>query len=341
MSRIGRNFISGLRLLCAASTMLSIATSHAATVIWTADSKDFASDGATSEAVESLKKSPINRSPVLNEAAREEALLAIVTYQGYKARLTELLSRGTSDLDAKITADIGALTSALMAHDPREIRKLSDDMMGIYNYVAGAHSFLSSVLTPDNPHGVYDGDEILIDMRPEHEQAFLEKYARPEKANQIQADFKVALGKAIDRLQKDQAEARLIIPRLQRLSDAWTERKSALEKAIEDSSTAGKVAGQLWVIIAAFCTFALAIFWVVRKFAEEIQLELVASGQIVQFATVMMILIVVCVLGMSGILQENTLGTLLGGVGGYVLSQGVGRAAARKATNAASKKKGS
>jgi hypothetical protein len=32
-------------------------------------------------------------------------------------------------------------------------------------------------------------------------------------------------------------------------------------------------------------------------------------------------------LGLSGIIQETTLGTLLGGLGGYVLSQGVGRAA--------------
>lgn len=36
-------------------------------------------------------------------------------------------------------------------------------------------------------------------------------------------------------------------------------------------------------------------------------------------------------LGLSGVLNEDTLGTLLGGIGGYVLSQGVGRAAAHRA----------
>ncbi len=34
-------------------------------------------------------------------------------------------------------------------------------------------------------------------------------------------------------------------------------------------------------------------------------------------------------LGLASILKENTLGTLLGGIAGYVLSQGVGRAAAQ------------
>lgn len=36
-------------------------------------------------------------------------------------------------------------------------------------------------------------------------------------------------------------------------------------------------------------------------------------------------------LGLAGLLTENTLGTLLGGIGGYVLSQGIGRSAARAA----------
>ena len=45
----------------------------------------------------------------------------------------------------------------------------------------------------------------------------------------------------------------------------------------------------------------------------------------------MVLLIIICVLGISEILKENTLGTLLGGIGGYVLSQGVGRAARHEA----------
>lgn len=46
--------------------------------------------------------------------------------------------------------------------------------------------------------------------------------------------------------------------------------------------------------------------------------------------TVMILLSVIMALGLAGILKENTLGTLLGGIAGYVLAQGVGRAAARE-----------
>jgi hypothetical protein len=47
---------------------------------------------------------------------------------------------------------------------------------------------------------------------------------------------------------------------------------------------------------------------------------------------VMILLSVVMALGLAGILKENTLGTLLGGIAGYVLSQGVGKAAAAAVT---------
>ena len=43
----------------------------------------------------------------------------------------------------------------------------------------------------------------------------------------------------------------------------------------------------------------------------------------------MILLSVIMALGLANILKENTLGTLLGGIAGYVLSQGVGRAAAQ------------
>ncbi len=36
-------------------------------------------------------------------------------------------------------------------------------------------------------------------------------------------------------------------------------------------------------------------------------------------------------LGLSGLITENTLGTLLGGVAGYVLSQGIGAARSKAA----------
>ena len=70
----------------------------------------------------------------------------------------------------------------------------------------------------------------------------------------------------------------------------------------------------------------------IKQFTTEIQHEWVASGQAIQFVTVMILLSSVMALGLAKVIQENTLGTLLGGIAGYVLAQGVGRAAAREAS---------
>ena len=59
-------------------------------------------------------------------------------------------------------------------------------------------------------------------------------------------------------------------------------------------------------------------------------MEWVASGQVIQFVTVMILLSVIMALGLAGLILENTLGALLGGIGGYILSQGVGRSVARR-----------
>jgi membrane protein YqaA with SNARE-associated domain len=63
-------------------------------------------------------------------------------------------------------------------------------------------------------------------------------------------------------------------------------------------------------------------------------MEWVASGQVIQFTTVMILLSALMALGLTQILTEQTLGTLLGGLAGYVLAQGVGRATARATLNA-------
>ena len=107
--------------------------------------------------------------------------------------------------------------------------------------------------------------------------------------------------------------------RLKKLNDALTQQKQAYDilKALP------------WIVIL-LCIFSTAVLFAVRFFSREIQLELVSSGQVIQFPTVMALLVVVVALGLPGILKENTLAALLGGIGGYVLSQGVGRAAARE-----------
>lgn len=85
--------------------------------------------------------------------------------------------------------------------------------------------------------------------------------------------------------------------------------------------------------------FSIGAILAVKLFPEAIQIEWVASGQVIQFVTVMILLSVIMALGLAGIFKENTLGTLLGGIAGYVLAQGVGRAAAREVTRGAQSSK--
>jgi NTP pyrophosphatase (non-canonical NTP hydrolase) len=93
----------------------------------------------------------------------------------------------------------------------------------------------------------------------------------------------------------------------------------------------GEIGEKLWLVILVIGALGTGTILAVRLFESSIQIEWVASGQVTQFVTVMMLLSVIFGLGLSDVLKEETLGTLLGGVAGYVLSQGVGRAAAREA----------
>lgn len=113
------------------------------------------------------------------------------------------------------------------------------------------------------------------------------------------------------------------------LLDLLQKRKDIIEKRLSEQSTKSGLANNLWAVIAAIGFFGLGAIIAVRCFDEKIQMEWVISGQVIQFVTVMILLSVIMALGLAGILKENTLGTLLGGVAGYVLAQGVGRAAAR------------
>jgi hypothetical protein len=81
------------------------------------------------------------------------------------------------------------------------------------------------------------------------------------------------------------------------------------------------------VIVAA----SITIIFGVRLFSDHLQMEWIASGQVSQFTTVMILLSCLMVLGLTNIVKEQVLWTLLGGIGGYVLARGVGRAASRSA----------
>lgn len=91
-----------------------------------------------------------------------------------------------------------------------------------------------------------------------------------------------------------------------------------------------KFADLRWLVLILGTVSVLAML-IVRSFPRGLQIDWVASGQIIQFMTVLIILIAILSLGINGILKEKTLGTLIAGVGGYVLAQGVGRASLRNA----------
>jgi len=107
------------------------------------------------------------------------------------------------------------------------------------------------------------------------------------------------------------------------------QRQSALVEKLNASSPSAQVGTYLWLIVLVLGLSGILTMLVVWLFDTSIQMEWVSSGQVIQFVTVMILLSVIMVLGLSNILKEETLGTLLGGIAGYVLAQGVGRAAAQ------------
>jgi multisubunit Na+/H+ antiporter MnhG subunit len=104
-----------------------------------------------------------------------------------------------------------------------------------------------------------------------------------------------------------------------------------LDEAAQTANTKMSLQSNLYVMILVIGLLSIATIGIIRWFPPDVMREWVESGQVIQFVTVMILLSVIMALGLAGLLTENTLGTLLGGIGGYVLSQGVGRSAARAA----------
>ncbi|WP_437672433.1 hypothetical protein [Sorangium sp. So ce131] len=114
-----------------------------------------------------------------------------------------------------------------------------------------------------------------------------------------------------------------------RLRDAWNNRFAELIEAQRklqgDVSAATDVSTKLPYLIGILGVFSLSIMVMVRRFPTDVQREWVRTGQVIQFLTVTIIIIVILALGLAGKLTQESLGTLLGAIGGYVLAQGVGR----------------
>lgn len=145
-----------------------------------------------------------------------------------------------------------------------------------------------------------------------------------EKLKTITADPDLAT--FIDKQQTQLAELKNVTDQL---LEALQKRRAALVTHNQVAETKQDIFQYLWVIIGVIGLLSIGTIFVIKSFPPELQQQWVASGQVIQFVTVMILLSVIMALGLASILKENTLGTLLGGIAGYVLSQGVGRAAAQ------------
>lgn len=146
-----------------------------------------------------------------------------------------------------------------------------------------------------------------------------------ELSKPTERDKLSSLGNGILDTAMKQIETQL--PIAQKIGDAWNKRYQRLVIAQRQISDTRR--SMLWIVLAV-CGFSCIILFGVKLFDEKSQMELIVSGQMIQFPTVMILLIVVVVLGLTGTVKENTLAALLGGIAGYVLSQGVGRQALRQ-----------
>jgi len=131
-----------------------------------------------------------------------------------------------------------------------------------------------------------------------------------------------------DKISKDRTEKLNMLNAVELEIDSYYIK---LNEAWQKSKTKMSLQTNLYLMILVIGLLSIATIAIIKWFPEDIMREWVESGQVIQFVTVMILLSVIMALGLAGLLSENTLGTLLGGIGGYVLSQGVGRSAARAA----------
>jgi hypothetical protein len=150
---------------------------------------------------------------------------------------------------------------------------------------------------------------------------FCAELGKPETLKNLQAKFNAGADKS-KQMAIDQVKW------ADMLAKAWGER---VQKLSEKTKPALRVTDKLTYLVLLLGLFGCGFLLLVKVFSPDIQLELVASGQIIQFPTVVILLVVLVILGLSEKIADTTLSALLGGIAGYVLSQGVGRATAREA----------
>ena len=305
----------------------------------TALNRAMTSDETVRAEVARIEKLPVPEPELLTDEIREAQAYARHYHQvqGYKPRLSE------TEIATAEAAARAASQKLLSAVEPCKADDVADAALAFSNArdklidVSAFNFFqqqrdmltpaeqramptITSVLSDDDANATQICGRLKTqDSRKRFATAVNDLITLARKANTFQSNEYTALGR-----------------HAKTLEEAWLNREAQLTPILRSKRVgADKLLNELPWYIGIFCVFGLALIAMVRLFEVDVQMEWVASGQVIQFATVMVLLIVIAALAIAKILSENTLGTLLGGVAGYVLSQGVGRAVARAAERAA------
>jgi hypothetical protein len=121
-------------------------------------------------------------------------------------------------------------------------------------------------------------------------------------------------------LKEVEADVQILDETLQTLKENRVELRSIASQ----NNTRDELRNNVYLLVGVIGLFGILSILSIYVFPDNVVMEWVSSGQVIQFVTVTILLSVVLSLGLSGILEQDTLGTLLGGHGGYVLSQGGG-----------------
>ena len=112
------------------------------------------------------------------------------------------------------------------------------------------------------------------------------------------------------------------------ISTEVSEYEENVLKKMKNLETKSSFAENLYWLVTCLAAFIICVPLSTRMFASSVQQEIVESGQRTQLITVTVLLSVILMFGLVDKISDQTVGSLLGGIGGYVLSQGVGRQAA-------------
>lgn len=245
---------------------------------------------------------------------------------GYKLRADRILRAGNARVDvAEARREAVEVISNIATMD---CRSASPDI--VQSYVASLHRLRGSIT-----YAAIDR-KLSGDRGGRQEDTGLDGATTCKSLQDLMAEAgrRDALLGALDKIDEEQArdaqrrdQCEIQVEKLQGLLQA---RKWAIQTVISGKTSQQQLSGALWKVITVIGLFSIATILAIKLFDMKLQFEWIATGQVIQFVTVMILLSVLMALGLSGVLEQNTLGALLGSVAGHVLAQGVGKAAARE-----------